>query len=401
PGREEPTGELQSPKISREQLRITFDADENRFRIDNVGRCPLLLNGRPTSTCPWVPGALIELRDQLVLRCERRPALVGPDPGTRPEPFPFGGPDAAGIVGETPEAWDVRHQIAFCGPLDAHVLLRGPSGSGKELVARALHARSRRARVALVSRNAATFPDSLIDAELFGHAANYPNPGMPARPGLIGASDGSTLFLDEFGELPENHQARLLRVLDQGEYTRLGDARSTRADLRLIAATNRPLDVLKPDVLARLPLRIVLPGLDARRADVPLIATHLLRGIARDEPHLAPYLDDAGVPRWTSRLVSLLVDHPYTTHVRELEALLWESMRRGARDRTLDAWPEYAADLRAEELVAPRADPKTIGPDEIRAALDRHGGRQEAAWRELGLSSRHALGRLIRKYGLS
>lgn len=394
PGRVEPTGQLDSPRISRVQLTITLQPDGVTFH--NVGRCPLLLNGRPTQTCPWVPGALLELRDQLLFRCERRPDL---EPHTDPPDHPFGGPDGWGIVGETPEAWELRRQIAFCGRLDAHTLLRGPSGSGKELVARALHASSRRSRATLISRNAATFPETLIEAELFGNVASFPNPGMPARPGLIGAADGSTLFLDEFGELPQAQQARLLRVLDDGEYTRLGDAQSRRSDLRLVAATNRPLDVLKPDVLARLPLRIVLPGLDQRRADIPLLAIHVLRQITRDEPHLAKFLDPTtGAPRFTPGLVSVLVGHPYTTHVRELEALLWEAMRRTSRDR-LDVWPDYATNVR-QDATPPPVDPRTVGPEEIRVALERHGGRQEAVWRELGLSSRHALGRLIRKYGL-
>ena len=394
PGRDEPTGPLQSPRISREQLRIVPGA--GGIQLENVGRCPLLLNGRPVQRCPWVPGALIELQDQLLLRCERRAALV--DPG-EPASHAFGAPDAHGLVGETPEAWELRRQIVFCGPHDAHTLLRGPSGSGKELVARALHQRSRRRRATLVSRNAATFPETLIEAELFGNIANFPNPAMPARPGLIGAADGSTLFQDEFGELPPAQQARLLRVLDDGEYTRLGDAHPVRADLRLVAATNRPLDVLKVDVLARFPLRLELPGLDRRRADVPLLVTHLLRRIAREEPQLARFLEPRHqAPRLTTALVAALVNHPYGTHVRELETLLWEAMRRAPGDR-LDLWPDYASEAR-EGTAGPQVDPRSVGPDEIRAALERHGGKQEAAWRELGLSSRHALGRLVRKYGL-
>src|SRR5256885_12859655 len=105
----------------------------------------------------------------------------------------------------------------------------------------------------MVSRNAATFPAGLIDVELFGNVANYPNHGMPERPGVVGEADGSTLFLDEIGELPTELQSHLLRFLDErGEYTRLGDARRRTSDVRVVAATNRALEDLKHDLAARL-----------------------------------------------------------------------------------------------------------------------------------------------------
>ncbi len=125
-----------------------------------------------------------------------------------------------------------------------------------------------------------------MDAELFGHAKNYPNQGSPERRGLVGEADGGTLFLDEFAELPASLQAHLLRVLDDGEYHRLGDARARRADLRLIAATNRPEQSLKHDVLARLKARIAVPDFDARREDIPLLVAHLLRRQAAGAPAL-------------------------------------------------------------------------------------------------------------------
>src|SRR4029077_9274313 len=127
------------------------------------------------------------------------------------------------------------------------VVIAGQSGSGKELVAQAIHALSGRADRRLVSRSAATLPEALIDAELFGNAKNYPNPGMVERSGLIGEAHGSTLFLDELGELPHAAQAHLLRVLDGGEYQRLGEAQARVSDFRLVVATNRILSSLKPD----------------------------------------------------------------------------------------------------------------------------------------------------------
>ena len=139
-------------------------------------------------------------------------------------------------------------------------LLLGESGTGKELAARAVHQLSQRGRQQFVARNAATLPAGLIDAELFGNAKNYPNPGMPERRGLIGEADGGSLFLDEIGELPVELQAHLLRVLDgDGEYQRLGEGVARRSNFRLIAATNRDPSTLKHDLAARFTARIELP----------------------------------------------------------------------------------------------------------------------------------------------
>ncbi len=136
--------------------------------------------------------------------------------------------------------WQMRERIAFAANAGKHVLLHGESGTGKELAARALHALSSRAGKPFVSRNAATLPSGLIDAELFGSARNYPNAGMPERAGLVGQADGGTLFLDEIAEIPAEQQAHLLRVLDaDGEYQRLGEATTRRSDLVLVGATNR------------------------------------------------------------------------------------------------------------------------------------------------------------------
>ncbi|MEQ1508180.1 MAG: sigma 54-interacting transcriptional regulator, partial [Myxococcota bacterium] len=347
---------------------------------------------------PLAAGSVLEVGDQLVLIVHRRPTELD---GDRPA-HPFGDADPQGFVGEGPAAWSLRARLGFVARRPAHVLVTGPSGTGKELAARALHALSPRASGPWIARSAATIPESLADAELFGNLGNYPNPGMAARPGLVGEADRGTLFLDEFGELPIEVQARLLRVLDAGEYTRLGEAKPRRSDLRLIAATNRPVDGLKFDVVARLPLRVAVPPLTDRREDIPLLAIHLLRSIARADPELGKQYLDRGagaVPRMTPRLVAALVAHPYRTHVRELAALLWEAIA-AATGPTLDLFPGYAAVGAEATPTGPRTAPDALTPDELQACLDRHGGRQELAWRELGLASRHVLARLVKKYGL-
>ncbi len=234
----------------------------------------------------------------------------------------------------------------------------------KELVSRALHIQSSRSRRTIVARNAATFPAGLIDAELFGNIKDYPNSGMRDRKGLIGEADGSTLFLDEIGELPGEMQAHLLRVLDgEGSYQRLGEDRPRQADIRLIAATNRD-PAQYPDLGARL-----FKNEDSERG----------------EPRIDPFLMD------------LLVRHRYSYHVRELESFLWRAMT-GSRGRHLALTDE----LREAFGPSPRPEtaPQPLTPQLIQACLDRHKGNRTKAYKELGLKNRHVLYRLIKKHGL-
>jgi DNA-binding NtrC family response regulator len=391
------TAALDNPFLSRRHLRIAC-TDESTLSIRCQGRAPLRVDRTEFEELTVHPGDVFELKGLFSFLCVERPRrLEGPS-----AKHTFGGPDDHGIVGESPAAWALRSQTTFAAGRGAHVLITGPSGTGKELVARAIHAGSARARKPLVARNAATFPSGLIDAELFGNLANYPNSGTPERPGLVGQADGSTLFLDEIGELPIDLQARLLRLLDSGEYQRLGEARTRVADFRLVAATNRAVSELKEDVAARLALRVHLPGLNERAEDVPLIARHLIRRIAaRDAEVAARYLRDwngrTGEPRISAALVSGLVRHQYSTHVRELERLLWRSIQSSSAG-TLELTNEVRSQLNEGPS---RRSPTEITSDELRAALVRHDGIKDRVWRELGLSSRHALLRLMRRLGVS
>ena len=415
PGEVTRAGALESQRISREQLEVRRDPGEAVLNVKNVGRCRLFgENGdNEVAELRVRPGDLIELRGQLLLMCVERLAWVGHPSALRAyPPFEFGMADAHGIVGESPEVWRMREIVAFVAKRTGHVLVRGESGTGKELVARALHALSDRQTRAIVSRNAATLPEGLIDAELFGNARNYPNAGMEARAGLVGEAHESTLFLDEFAELPSGLQAHLLRVLDAGEYTRLGEPRPRRADFRLIAATNRPLAALKQDVLARLPFRIELAGLGERREDIPLLLAHVLRGIRASDPEAVARFMDGTTPRISADLVKALLRHPYTTHARELSTLVWQSVMQSPGDRLELATPAPRPSSRDEVGTgdsaplgpfpeAPSAeDEDALSPARIQACLDANNGVIEHAWRALGLSSRHALARLIRKHRL-
>ncbi len=407
PGLTEATGPLRAPHISRDQLRLTAGGP-GELTVENLGRCPLRVGGKAVDRAVVRVGDVLELQQQLLFLVVDRPLALPGHQG--PEVAPFGEADEDGIVGESPAAWALRAAIRFVAERPAHVLVRGASGVGKELVAQAIHARSSRGSQPLVARNAATFPETLVDAELFGNARNYPNPGMPDRPGLIGDAHGTTLFLDEFGELPIALQAHLLRVLDAGEYTRLGETRARRADLRLVAATNRPESALKEDVLARFKLRVEIPDLNARREDLPLLARHLLRNIAKDDPETARRFFDGDQPRLTAAFVERLVRWPWTTHVRELDRLIWRALadtRGDVLEWPADVAPGTPAPSPARARAAARPDPEVpvVDPESlprevIEACLERHGGRQEPAWRELGLASRHVLARLVKRYGL-
>jgi two-component system nitrogen regulation response regulator GlnG/two-component system response regulator HydG len=402
PGVLDPCEPVRGKGISRRQLELT--SREGRLRVERVGRCPMMVNGIARDEAEVRPGDTLGLRSQLILLCGTRPLLMtDPEPGGPPVgSIPFGGPDEHGIVGESPCMWALRSQLPFVARRSGHVLVRGQSGTGKELVSRALHHLSDRRKRAIVARNAATFPPGLVDAELFGNLRDYPNPGMRERKGLIGEADGSTLFLDEIGELPSEMQAHLLRVLDsEGSYQRLGEDSPRQADLRLVAATNRDPEELRPDFLARLALRIAVPGLNQRREDVPLLARHLLRKAAADDPDLSTRLFEGGdsrtgEPRIDPQLMDLLVRHRYTNHVRELESFLWQAMTA-----SLGRHLSLNSQLREALETPPEPEPfSELTPEEIQACLDRQGGNQAKVYKELGLRNRHVLYRLIKKHGL-
>jgi two-component system nitrogen regulation response regulator GlnG/two-component system response regulator HydG len=396
-----PCPPLAGARISRQQLELR-PAGDDKLEVASLGRCALSVDGVEAQRSVVAPGAVLTLKNALILYVMRRPPLerLGAFPAPR---FAFGEPDPHGIVGEGAAAWRLRDELAMAARSPHHVLLRGESGAGKELAARAIHALSGRAARPFVSRNAATFPEGLVDAELFGNVRNYPQSGTPERPGLVGEADGSTLFLDELAELPQALQAHLLRLLDPGgEYQRLGDARPRRADLRLVAATNRPLDALKHDLLARFASRIEVPPLQARREDVPLLARHLLLRFARDvadvRARLCDERDGEPEPRIDPKLVEALLAHEFTHHLRELERLLWLAVTT-TREPFVALTSEVQAELRMRPEAAAGAEPEPDA-DAVREALAHAGGSVTRAARALGLKNRFSLYRLMKRHGI-
>ena len=192
-----------------------------------------------------------------------------------------------GIIGGCDTMLTLFKRIRKVAPTDSTVLIQGESGTGKELVARAMHEQSQRAKAPLISVNCAAIPETLIESELFGHEKGSFTGATSNRTGLVEAADGGTLFLDEIGELPLEAQARLLRVLQEGEIRRVGSVQSQKVDVRLVAATHRDLKTMarqglfREDLYYRLNvIELRLPPLRERGRDVMLIAEALLQRAA-------------------------------------------------------------------------------------------------------------------------
>lgn len=377
PGSTVSSGALTSATLSRRQLRVSPKG--NTLHVENLGKRALLHNGVDARECTAVPGDTLAVEGVLLALVSRRPKVL---PRIDFADFAFGEADEHGWVGETTQAWALRREVAEVAQRSAHVFIQGPSGVGKELCARAIHRASSRGGGPLVSRNAATIPEALAEAELFGQARHYPNAGSPAREGLLGLASGGTLFLDEVAELGMAQQAALLRVMDAGEYQRLGEDRLRQSDVRVLAATNRGEESLKADLLARFSERVTVPDLNQRRADVPLLIAHLCRRLVRDG-------ETPALPEPSAELVDALCRHRYATNVRELDRLL-----------RLAAKGSPVGTLRLSDAVREKLDlPNDVGELDaasVREVLAKTKSATEAA-SKLGLPSRYALYRLLKR----
>jgi transcriptional regulator with GAF, ATPase, and Fis domain len=338
----------------------------------------------------------------------------------RMEPLRVAGsePAAAGLIGRSPAFQAMLELVARVGPSQAGVLLLGESGTGKELVALAVHEASARAARPLVVADCASLSENLFESELFGHEKGAFTGAHAAKVGLVEAASGGTLFLDEVGDIPLAMQVKLLRLIENGTYRRVGSTELRRADLRLIAATHRDLPALvaqgafRQDLYHRLstfPIR--LPPLRERGDDVLLIARALLPRVAPGRRlQLAP------------AALALLRRQRFDGNVRELRNVLeraalltdGEVLGEAVLERALlmGATLRGAAGAVALPLPAPAPQPepapatppalrrgRDIDDAALRAAQARHVGSNEALARELGLSLRTLYRRLSKLKG--
>jgi len=281
------------------------------------------------------------------------------------------------IQGHAPAMQEVFRAIGRLSNSSATVLITGESGSGKELVARALHRHSPRAKKPFIAINTAAIPKDLLESELFGHERGAFTGAATQRRGRFEEADGGTLFLDEIGDMPSELQTRLLRVLSDGHYYRVGGHQSIKSNVRVIAATHQNLEervrqgLFREDLFHRLNvIRLRLPALKERREDIPDLAVHFL---ARSAKELG------GEPKQlTPAAMSYLASLPFPGNVRQLENLChWLTVMAPGQTVDLNDLPP---ELRQEQAVAAQSDVTAVGVPATWAKLPTE--RDYANWTE-------------------
>ncbi len=298
------------------------------------------------------------------------------------------------MIAESAAMRPVLEMIERVGPSDANVLIIGENGTGKGMVARALHAASRRASRPLVTLNAGGISEGVFESELFGHVKGAFTDARSDRVGRFELADGGTLFLDEIANVPPGQQAKLLRVLETGEFERLGSSRTRKVDVRMISATNADIHAevaagrFRQDLLFRLnTIEIRLPPLRERGTDIPALALHFLKR------HALRYRK--GIRRFEAEALRAMLDHPWPGNVRELD----HAVERATLMACGDAIRTSDLGLRAGGDGGPSLEQMSLEDVErllVQKAMARYGGNVSQAARALGLS-RSALYRRLEK----
>jgi two-component system response regulator HupR/HoxA len=332
----------------------------------------------------------------LALRERRPPAEPDPDPD----------PDHRtayhGIVGAAPAMQELYSLLDRIAPSDAPVLIQGENGTGKELVARAIHVRSDRRDRKFVVANCSAFNDNLLDSELFGHKRGAFTGAVVDKPGLFEVADTGTFFLDEIGDMSPALQVKVLRVLQEGTFNRVGDTDTRRVDVRIIAATNHDLAAMvatgrfREDLYYRIHvLSVTLPALRERRDDVPLLVDYFMARQPRER-----------AKRLTAECAARMLAYPWPGNVRELEneverlvVLAGDSPTIGVDvlSQRIRQWSPSSPDARAIDPSSLPAAVEALERRMIGAAMRRHRGNKTRAAEELKVSRRNLI-RLVQKY---
>src|SRR5271166_1515775 len=292
----------------------------NRF---NPALDPCHAGPLPVSALPAV--APLPLPPHSVSPAEAHPEPAAPKPSPVAVTLPVSGIDAKccerlpDLIGNAPCMLDVSRRVRLVAPRPTPVLIEGPTGSGKELVAEAVHRLSMRSRKPFVAINCAAIPEALLEAELFGHTRGAFTGAVQGRVGRIEAAHGGTLFLDEIGEMPLALQAKLLRFVESGELQRVGENEPVKVDVRIVAATHRSLARLagegsfRADLYYRLAVFLIrTPALAAHQEDIPGLVNHFLKHMGQASP--AKSLSDCAMAD--------LLSHGWPGNIRELEHVL-------------------------------------------------------------------------------
>jgi DNA-binding NtrC family response regulator len=322
-------------------------------------------------------GQRLEAENELLRNGDARPVLIAKSSVMRP----------------------VLELVKHVGPSDANVLITGEHGTGKEVIARTLHAVSTRAGMPMVTVDAGSLSEGTFESELFGHVKGAFTDAKTDRVGRFELADGGTLFLDEIANVPSNKQAKLLRVLETGEFERVGSSRTRKVDVRVVSATNANLQEeveqgrFRQDLLFRLnTVEINLPPLRDRREDIEALAEHFLRGHALRYRKPLKGFDDAAL--------AVLMEYSWPGNVRELEhtieraVLMAQGSNVEARDLGLQRGARGEAARRLEDMSLEEVEAFLI-----QKALAKHDGNVGQAAQSLGLS-RSALYRRLQRYGL-
>jgi two-component system nitrogen regulation response regulator GlnG len=344
--------------------------------------------------------------DDAVALAERVLARHGGGGGEE-DPVPAASMEPGGdaLVGDTPVMRQLFRAIGRLAQAPLSVLVTGETGTGKELVARALHRESPRARAPFVALNTAAIPAELLESELFGHEAGAFTGATRRHVGRFEQADGGTLFLDEIGDMPQPLQTRLLRVLAEGEFFRVGGRELIRVDVRVVAATHQDLEALvadgrfRADLLHRLDVvRLHLPPLRERREDVPKLAERFLLAAAEKF--------DATPKRFGKAALERLLGHDWPGNVRELENLCWrlaalapgdaitpadlDALLAASRRTPVREWDEALAAWARARLASGGIGIHAEALERfdralLEAALEHTGGRRAEAAQRLGL----------------